>query len=360
MKIFANYIEPEALEQVHTVSKMDIFKDSKIRIMPDVHAGAGCVIGFTADLVGYAVPNLVGVDIGCGVLTIEVDKDFKSFALLDEIIKNNIPSGFNVHKQIISELYRGHNSLQLIGEIERVCKDILKEDPTRHLHSIGTLGGGNHFIEWNEGKVYNYLVIHSGSRNFGHKIATHYQKKAIEKCSANVPKELKYLEGKDAEDYLRDMKVAQEFAVANRGVIGTVIVDKLNIKFRNNWETVHNFIDESNIIRKGAISAAFGEYVTIPINMRDGSIIGRGKGNPDWNYSAPHGAGRLMSRNQAKRNLDLEEFKKEMTGIYSSTISEDTLDEAPMAYKPIDSILDKLKETVEIVDIIKPLYNFKG
>lgn len=358
-KVFTNVVEDTAREQIKTLCSMEIFKDSKIRIMPDVHAGAGCVIGFTADLKDKVICNLVGVDIGCGVLTSEIPLDLTNhnFEILDNIIRSKIPSGFRIRKRI----FNIHDEY-LIEEVERISKDLLKEDYSKHLKSIGTLGGGNHFIEVNKGTNKNYLVIHTGSRNFGYKIAQKYQKLAEETCSClDITKGLEYLEGELANNYLRDMKVAQLFAFVNRVVIQNIIFEELNIEgVYEIFDTIHNFIDEENIIRKGAVKSLFNQKLIIPINMRDGSMICVGKGNSDWNYSAPHGAGRILSRTKAKKILSLNEFEKQMEGIYSTSIKNSTIDESPMVYKNINDIIDNIEDTVEVQQIIKPVYNFKA
>lgn len=392
LKIFTKNIEPDALEQVYRLLSQEPFKDCKVRIMPDVHAGAGCVIGFTANLGNKVIPNVVGVDIGCGMLTVELGKQNLDLAKLDQVIRKYVPSGFEVHK----ERKVRYDKIQNMK-----CFRQLKD--TRRLErSIGTLGGGNHFIEIDVDDEGNkYLVIHTGSRNLGKQVAELYQEvairnlneltysesekaniiklykeqgrskeisTAIEKLSNNykntspsVPKELCYLEGMFREDYLHDMKICQEFAIINRATIADIILMHMELEEYSRFETIHNYIDlETNIVRKGAISAKLGERVLIPINMRDGCIIAIGKGNEDWNYSAPHGAGRIMSRRQAKQNLDLNSFKKEMLGVYSTTIGADTLDEAPMAYKPMEEILENIKDTVDVEKIIRPIYNYKA
>jgi len=356
-KIFINKLQDGAMQQIKTLCNQKIFKDSTIRIMPDVHSGAGCVIGFTADLKDKVIPNLVGVDIGCGVLTIVMAKGFNKFNLLDKVIRAHIPYGFGVRT---SPYFNIDEALK--EEIDKVCKDLLKEGTDRHLKSLGTLGGGNHFIEFNQGKDFDYITIHSGSRNFGWKIAQKYQNLASEVCKAKVPDNLKFLEGEQACNYIRDMKIAQTFAEANRGIIGSILIEALGIGcyVDYDFETVHNFISDNNIIRKGAVEALKGQELIIPINMRDGSILAVGKGNEDWNLSAPHGAGRLMSRKQAKKSILMSEFKASMEGIYSTCITEATLDEAPMAYKSINDITENIKDTVDIKEIIKPLYNFKA
>lgn len=392
LKIFANNIEPSALNQIYTLVKQSAFSNCKVRIMPDVHAGAGCVIGFTADLGDKVIPNIVGVDIGCGMLTVEVGKIDVNFDELDKVIREKIPSGRNVHNNRVVRF----DKLQ-----DLYCYRELK-DTKRLERSIGTLGGGNHFIEVDIDEDDNkYLIIHSGSRNLGKQVAEYYQKLAIEimrgkdtllkmqeKIIAdykaqgrkreiekaikelhrrfhpnplNIPKELCYLTGKYREQYLHDMEICQQFAARNRGEIAKVILSAMNWNDIRSFETIHNYIEfSSNMVRKGAISAKENEKLLIPINMRDGCIIGIGKGNDDWNQSAPHGAGRIMSRSKAKETISLDDFQQSMEGIYTTSVSMSTLDESPMVYKSLDEILENIKDTIDIIKIIKPIYNFKA
>lgn len=392
LKIFTENIEPEALNQVYTLIKQPAFQDCKVRIMPDVHSGAGCVIGFTADLGDKVIPNIVGVDIGCGMRTCSLGKIKLPLDKLDEVIRANIPNGRDVHAK--------HKAV--FDQLEDLyCFRDLK-DSKRIERSIGTLGGGNHFIEVDiddEGNV--YLVIHTGSRNLGKQVADFYQDIAIELMQGKeklfkqqdelikeykatgrkseiqkglkelqkkfqpeklgIPKELCYLTGEYRERYLHDMKICQEYAEINRLVIGNIIMAIMRIDPIDTFETIHNYIDhESNIVRKGAISAKDGEMLLIPINMRDGCILGKGKGNEDWNYSAPHGAGRIMSRSKAKQYVDLQDYVNSMQGIYTTSVNASTIDEAPMVYKPLQEIVDNIKDTVDIIKIIKPIYNFKA
>ena len=392
LKIFTNNIEEKAKEQIDLLLQQEPFKDCKVRIMPDVHAGTGCVIGFTADLGDKVIPNIVGVDIGCGMLCVElgnIEIDLKKF---DEIVNKYIPAGRNIREQKLSDFEK-------IKEL--YCFRELKET-NKFEKAIGTLGGGNHFIELNIDDDNNkYLVIHTGSRNMGNQVAQYYQKLAIELCSGKeemfkkkeeiiktykeqgrkkeiqsalkqlemkykenkpeLPDDLCYLTGEYREDYLHDMKICQEYASLNRKYIALEILNKYGIVAMRKFETIHNYINfEDNIVRKGAIRANKGERVIIPINMRDGSIIAIGKGNEDWNNSAPHGAGRIMSRIQAKKTFQLDEFVKSMEGIYTTSVVEETLDEAPFVYKPMQEIIDNIKDTVEIERIIKPIYNFKA
>jgi len=394
-KVFTDNLEDGAKDQIIELLDQEFIKDSKVRIMPDVHKGMGCVIGFTADMGDKVIPNIVGVDLGCGMLTVELGDIDMDLPKLDEMINKNVPSGRNTHIERKTKFDK-------ISELH--CFRELK-DTKRIERSIGTLGGGNHFIEVGvDSKNNKYLVIHSGSRNLGTQVAEIYQKLAIDLCSGKedyyikreqiiesykskgkrkeikkvlaelkkeyaelqplYPKALCYLTGEYRERYLHDMKICQEYASLNREVMADIILSNLlgkNLNKFNHFETIHNYINfKDNIIRKGAISAYEGEKVLIPINMRDGSIIAIGKGNPEWNYSAPHGAGRLMSRSVAKVTHTLDEFKDTMKGIYSTSVNERTLDESPMAYKPIEEIINNIGETVDIVDIIKPIYNYKA
>lgn len=387
VKIFTDDIEQKALEQVETLCRQPAFADCKVRIMPDVHAGAGCVIGFTADLGKKVIPNVVGVDIGCGMLTVAIGQIDIDFNELDRVIRQFIPCGMNVLEDARFDI----SDLGLICDLKLNKKDWLNK-------SLGTLGGGNHFIEIDADEDGNkYLVIHSGSRNLGKQVCDIYQEQAVRSCSqykrddiiknailalkatgreseieetirnikadvrfANVPKELCYLEGQAREDYLHDMKACQFFAFLNRVVMSRIIIESMGWENAATFETVHNYIGDDNIVRKGAIAAYKGQRVLIPMNMRDGCIIGIGKGNEDWNNSAPHGAGRIMSRKQAKSTISLSEYESSMDGVYSTCIDESTLDESPMAYKPMDDILRYIEPTVEIERIITPIYNFKA
>lgn len=388
LKIYAKTIDPKATQQIYTLLAQKAFADCKVRIMPDVHAGAGCVIGFTADLGDKVIPNIVGVDIGCGMLCVELGKIDIDFAKLDRVIRENVPSGMNVNE---AASWR-------VTKDDLRCYDHLRNKDWIN-NSMGSLGGGNHFIEIDVDDEGNkYLVIHTGSRNLGKQVCEIYQDKAIynlhgngarkqeidlliaeyratgrqseieegiknikSKFGGSIPKELCYLEGQDRDDYLHDMRYCQEFAVFNRQEIAVRIIREMGWTWVNVFETIHNYIDhESNIVRKGAISAKKGERLLIPINMRDGCIIGIGKGNKDWNCSAPHGAGRIMSRMEAKEKLALEEYKETMSGIFTTSVCTGTIDEAPMVYKPMQEIVDCIGDTVEIEKIIKPVYNFKA
>ena len=393
LKIFTSNIEQEAIDQINTLLDQPAFQNCKVRIMPDVHAGAGCVIGFTADLGDKVIPNIVGVDIGCGMLTIKLNVTEIDFEKLDKVIREKVPYGRNVHE---GRIPGGYSDIQNL-----YCYRNLKD--TKRLEcSLGTLGGGNHFIEIDVDDEGNYyLVIHTGSRNLGKQVADYYQNLAIELMSGkdelyakqaklieeykaqgrskeiqaaikelhrkfnpnplNIPKELCYLTGEYREQYLHDMRICQEFADANRRQIASIIVSAMNWYTEDMWQTIHNYIEfGTNMVRKGAISAKAGERVLIPINMRDGCIIGVGKGNEDWNSSTPHGAGRTMSRNKAREVVSLDEFKDCMNGIFTTSIGVDTLDEAPMVYKPMDEIVENIKDTIEVEKIIKPVYNFKA
>lgn len=386
LKVFAKTIDEKALQQIHTLASVDAFKNSKIRIMPDVHAGTGCVIGFTADLGDKVIPNVVGVDIGCGMRTVFLGDIEINFEKLDRVIRECVPSGMNVHKWKTADLrmsgLRCFDALKNIDWLEASC---------------GTLGGGNHFIEIDKDETgAKYLIIHTGSRNLGKQVCDYYQNIAIsnligEKWNVRrmideykaqgreseiataidrmkrevqpqrIPKNLCYLEGQDRLDYLHDMKICQLFAMDNRSMIANLICNGMNWTAHDMFETIHNYIDhESNIVRKGAISAKKGERVLIPMNMRDGCIIGTGKGNSDWNHSAPHGAGRIMSRMQAKKEVGIEEYRKTMAGIYTTSVCAETLDEAPQAYKPMQEIVECISDTVSIEKIIKPIYNYKA
>ena len=392
LKIFTDNIDEKAVEQIDLLLTQEAFKECKVRIMPDVHAGKGCVVGFTGDLGDKVIPNIVGVDIGCGMFCANLGKVEIDYKKLDDFIHNNIPSGMNVNEN---------------KKAEFDLKQLYYYDKLRNYqwveNSVGTLGGGNHFIEIDKAEDgEKYLVIHSGSRNLGTQVADYYQELAdqimnhglieylearqetittykeqgrqkeiqgrlkeiqdeFEKNKNIIPHDLAYLEGEYREQYLHDMKLCQEFAVLNRYTMATTIANYMGWNIGDYFESVHNYISfEDNIIRKGAIAARKGEKVIIPINMRDGCIIGVGKGNDDWNNSAPHGAGRIMSRKQAFDTINLEDYKDAMKNIYTTSISEDTKDEAPFVYKSIDEILEHIGPTAEVTKIIKPVYNFKA
>lgn len=356
-KIFTNELEPSAQGQIQTMCDLEYLKDSKIRVMPDVHAGAGCTIGTTMTIKDVAVPNMVGVDIGCGMLTIQLKNKRINLPELDSFIRKNIPAGFSVREVP----HRGHGRIHLE---ELKCFD--KANLNREKNALGTLGGGNHFIEVDKDEDENlYLVIHSGSRNPGLKIAKYYQDEAYKVAGGRNQKEIAYelapVMGELFENYIADMKLMQEYAMHNRRIIAEEIIDNMKLKVEGSFTTVHNYIDTDNmILRKGAVSANKGEQLLIPINMRDGALICTGKGNPDWNCSAPHGSGRLYSRSEAKERFTLSAYKKEMEGIFTTSVDKDTLDECPMAYKSMDYILDAIADTCEVNRVIKPIYNFKA
>lgn len=385
---YAKVVEEEAIEQIRRMCDYEFTQGSAIRIMPDVHAGKGCTIGTTMTVTDKAVPNIVGVDIGCGMYTVNLGKKEIDFEKLDEVA-HYIPSGRNVwegrQERFDLTQLRCYRSLKNSKWLER---------------SLGTLGGGNHFIEVDQAQDgTKYLVIHSGSRNLGKQVAEIYQQLAIDlnkgietylqerdeiirtykeqgrkseiqaalkaiewsKREATMPEDLCYLYGTYFGDYLHDVEICQYFARRNREKMAEILLDRTGMAGTDAFHTIHNYIDtEEMILRKGAIAAHRGEKVLIPINMRDGSVLAVGKGNPEWNYSAPHGAGRLMSRKKAKESLTMEEYQKTMAGIYTTSINEATLDEAPMAYKSLEDIIDVIQESVDVIDIMKPIYNFKA
>lgn len=351
--IFTDNVDETTISQVKNLCNSVIAKNSKIRIMPDCHAGAGCVIGTTMTIKDKIVPNLVGVDIGCGMYVVRL-KDFKDPELLDDIIKSFIPSG----KSVRNKTYKRVEEI----EIDKL-KSKKEVDIQRGYLSIGTLGGGNHFIEVAKGEGY-YLIIHSGSRHPGKQVAEYYQslaKKICQKKGIKIANGLEYLEGEEMENYLNDMKIMQNYAKINRESMAEIIIDRMKLEPLDSFHTIHNYIDiENSILRKGAVSAKNGERLLIPLNMKDGSLICLGKGNPNWNFSAPHGAGRIMSRNRAKEVITLEQFKEVMKGVFSTTINKWTIDEAPQAYKSPDEIIKSIGETVEIVERLTPVYNFKA
>ena len=408
VKIFTDNIEETALRQIKELLSIDVFSDKKIRIMPDVHAGAGCVIGFTGDLGDKVIPNIVGVDIGCGMRVLNLGRisniDYHAF---HEHIRGNVPSG-----KIVREDRFGFTPL--VGEemdIYREAKQLVTElycyreikDSGRINKAIGSLGGGNHFIELDKDDDNNvYLVIHTGSRNLGKQVADIYQAKAIKHLTAGadefeqtirrtieeykaagrraelqnvikrmhkeyqdaepaLPADLCYVEGEGREHYLHDMRLCQRWAALNRKLISLLLMRFfLDVEVKEEFESVHNYISDENIIRKGSISAAKGERCIIPLNMRDGSLICTGKGNPDWNYSAPHGAGRVLSRTQAYEKITMEDFEASMQGIYSESVNDFTRDESPMVYKPTEEIIANIGDTVSIDTIIRPIFNFKA
>ena len=408
VKIFTDNVEDVALDQIRKLLSIDVFSDRKIRIMPDVHAGAGCVIGFTGDLGDKVIPNIVGVDIGCGMRILNIGKllniDFHAF---HEHIRANVPSGKIVReerfgfKPLVGEemdIYR--EAKKLVTQLH--CYRAIKDSP-RINRAIGSLGGGNHFIELDrddEGNV--YLVIHTGSRNLGKQVAEIYQacavkhltegaddlektiRRTIEEYKAagrrselqdvikkmrrefkaakpSLPAELCYVEGEVREQYLHDMRLCQRWAVLNRQLISLLLLRFFpDVEVVEEFESIHNYISDDNIIRKGAISAAEGERCIIPLNMRDGSLLCTGKGNDDWNRSAPHGAGRVMSRSQAYQKITMADFEASMQGIYSESVNDFTRDESPMVYKPADEIIANIGDAVRIDTIIRPIFNFKA
>ena len=387
---YAKVVEDEAIEQIRRMCDYEMTRGSKIRIMPDVHSGKGCTIGTTMTVVDKVVPNVVGVDIGCGMYTVSLGKGDIDFEKVDEAA-HYIPSGTRV--------WEGRKEKFDLTGLK--CYRELK-DTKRLARSLGTLGGGNHFIEIDEASDgTKYLVIHSGSRNLGKQVAEHYQKLAVLldrgfeeyfekrdqiiatykaegrkteiegalkelkrqvfKGESAMPEDLCFLYGTYMEDYLHDVEICQAFAKRSRELMAEILIGLSGLTAGESFHTIHNYIDTSEmILRKGSIAAHKGEKVLIPINMRDGSVIAVGKGNPEWNYSAPHGAGRIMSRTKAKEQLSMEEYKEAMKGIYTTSVSESTLDEAPMAYKSLDDIIDVITESVDVIEVIKPVYNFKA
>lgn len=357
-KVFTSDLEPTARKQIENLLDQPFTRGSLIRVMPDVHAGAGSPIGTTMTVKDKVVPNLVGVDIGCGMETIRLKNEAIDFIALDQLIKRQIPSGFAIRKQ-------PHRYLEAIDLNKLRCREGGKNDKLLRMDrarlSLGSLGGGNHFIEVNQdedGRL--YLVVHSGSRNLGLQVALYYQKKASQ-LQPHLPRDLAYLEGCYLDDYLHDMKLIQGFAVLNRKAMIDELIQGLKLTYDLDMTTVHNYIDlDQMILRKGAISAKRGERVLIPLNMRDGSLLCQGLGNPDWNESAPHGAGRIMSRTEARKVLSLRDLHVMMAGVYTTSISRDTLDESPEAYKPKEVLMDQIKDTVKVLHLLKPLYNFKA
>lgn len=361
-KIFTDTVDEASIAQVLLLLNQEFVSGTKIRLMPDIHAGAGCTIGTTMTITDKIVPNLVGVDIGCGMETIQLKETHIEPQKLDKLIYEKIPSGFSVREKT-------HRYFDKINLNELFCY--------KHIHSnraeksLGTLGGGNHFIEADksdDGTI--YIVVHSGSRHLGLEVANFYQEEgykvlnnSIKKDTkrTSIPKQLAYVSGDLFHAYIHDMKIVQKYAKLNRKAMMDEIIKGMKIHVVNQFTTIHNYIDtESMILRKGAVSAKNGERLLIPINMRDGSLICIGKGNDDWNQSAPHGAGRLTSRSAAKQSFTVSEFKKQMHGIYTTSVNKDTLDECPMAYKEMDDIISHIKDTVNIETIIKPIYNFKA
>jgi RNA-splicing ligase RtcB len=390
-KIFTDNVDNETISQLITLLNQEFVKDSQIRIMPDTHAGKGCVIGTTMTIKDKIVPNLTGVDIGCGMLAIKLKEHKINMQILDNVINTYVPAGFDIHENPIAT-----------SNIDKIYAPV---DVDKAYKSLGTLGGGNHFIEVDKDENDDlWLVIHTGSRHLGIEVCDYYQNLAYETLKnkaaggdiktlrkeliarlqgegrekdiskelaklnkeykdskVDIPYELAYLEGENMKNYLHDMALAQEHAKINRRTIADIILKKAKLHEIESFDTIHNYIDVENmILRKGSISAKFGEKVLIPINMRDGSLICIGKGNENFNFSAPHGAGRLMSRSKAKENISMRDFKASMDGIYTTSVDTSTLDEAPQAYKPMEEIMENIKDTVDVVSIIKPIYNFKA
>lgn len=399
-KIFTDNCDNETISQLTDLLNQESVKGSKIRIMPDTHAGKGCVIGTTMTLQDKVIPNLVGVDIGCGMLAIKLKEKEIDLKLLDEVINKYVPAGFEIHESPVSRSFAD--------------KIIAPVDVDKAFKSLSSLGGGNHFLEIDRDSRGNlWLVVHTGSRHLGIEVCEYYQNRAYEKLqesakggslkqlinstiselktahrekeiskqiekikadyerenNTKVPRELAYLTEQDFDDYIHDMQLTQQHAAINRKCIADTIITKMDLHpvskdccyDEDYFDTIHNYIDCDNmILRKGSVSAKLGEWLIIPMNMRDGSLICIGKGNPDWNYSAPHGAGRIMSRSQAKDKVNLVDFEESMKGIYSTSVCTSTIDESPFVYKPMQEIMDNIKDTVEIVDIIKPIYNFKA
>jgi hypothetical protein len=387
--VFTDNIENTAHEQLEAVCNAPYLADCKVRVMPDVHAGKGCTIGTTMTIHGKVVPNMVGVDIGCGMYTVKLEDKSIDFNELDATIRKHIPSG----RAVRSDVHQFAEQVDLNKlQMASMC------DIDRAYRSIGSLGGGNHFIEVdkdNDGHL--YLVIHSGSRHLGVQVADYYQDAAywqlsgkkkqninaviaelkaqgrhkeisetvkklkVDLTESEIPRDMAYVSGLLFDDYIHDMRITQHFAMLNRKAMADEIIRNMRLTVADEFTTIHNYIDtDAMILRKGAVSAREGEQLLIPINMRDGSLLCVGKGNPDWNQSAPHGAGRLMSRKKAKEKLDLGDYRDAMSGIFSTCINNGTLDEAPMAYKSMDAILKHIAPTVDVVKVIKPVFNFKA
>lgn len=391
-KVFTDNIDSATISQLTNLLNQEFVSDSQVRIMSDCHSGKGCVIGTTMTITNKIVPNLVGVDIGCGMRAVKLANKHLDLPNLDSVIHKYVPAGFEIHEEAIAT--SGVADILASVSIDKAFK------------SLGTLVGGNHFIEVDIDKNGDYwLVIHTGSRHLGIEVCDYYQNLAYEKLKlkqhdgktiqelsrelvdeytkagrkkeiskaltklrsdykathVTVPFELAYSEGQAMQDYLHDMKLAQEHAKINRETIAKQILKYAKLTGIESFDTIHNYIDVDNmILRKGSISAQSGEKVIIPMNMRDGSLICIGKGNPDWNYSAPHGAGRILSRSKAKDTISMAEYQESMKGIYTTSVNRGTIDESPMAYKPIEEIIENIKDTVEIIDVIKPVYNFKA
>ena len=387
-KIFTDVVDSASIAQVQELCNQEFTAGSRIRLMPDIHAGAGCTVGTTMTIADKVVPNLVGVDIGCGMETVRIREGRLELQKLDKLIQEKIPSGFAIRDS-------AHPYLSQIDLSELCCArhvDLLRAE-----RSIGTLGGGNHFIEVDRDDDGNlYLVVHSGSRHLGVEVPSHYQQagyKALNRADdasvealvarmkaegrekeipkeikrlknarqTNIPKALAYVSGELFAQYIHDMRIVQRFAMLNRQAMVDVIVKGMKLHVEEQFSTIHNYIDtDARILRKGAVSAKAGERLLIPINMRDGSLLCVGKGNADWNFSAPHGAGRLMSRADARQAFTVSAFKKQMAGIYTTSVSKATLDECPMAYKGMEDILNQIGPTADVEKILRPIYNFKA
>ena len=329
-----------------------IAENSKIRVMPDMHPGKGCAVGMTMTLENRVAPGLVGVDIGCGMEVVKVKAKKLELQQLNKLIQSKIPSGMNIRQT-------PHRFAETTNLENLKCAKHIRID--KSLLGIGTLGGGNHFIELDKSDSGYYLIIHSGSRHLGVEVERYYHEIAYERTKDDVPYEFAYLEGELFEDYLFDMKIVQNFASLNRQAMAADIIKGMKFTEIESFSTIHNYIDTDNkILRKGAISARDGEKIIIPLNMRDGCLICEGKGNADWNFSAPHGAGRAYNRADTVNSFTLSQYKKEMKGIYSTSISRETLDECPMAYKNSQNIIDAIEPTAEIIERLTPLYNYKA
>ncbi len=387
-KIFTDVVDQASIAQVILLCSQEFAQGSRIRMMPDIHAGAGCTVGTTMTITQRVVPNLVGVDIGCGMETVRLREKHLQPQQLDKLIYQKIPSGFAIRE-------KPHRYMEELDLTALCCYAAI--NPLRAEKSLGTLGGGNHFIEVDRDEEGNlYLVIHSGSRHLGLEVANYYQNEAYQRLNGSskadaealaaqlraegrekeiqkalkalkntkrtsIPRPLAYVEGELFQQYIHDMRIIQRFAALSRQAMADEILRGLRLHAEESFTTIHNYIDtDAMILRKGAVSAKAGELLLIPINMRDGSLICRGRGNEDWNYSAPHGAGRLMSRAEAKQSFTVSQFKKEMAGIYTTSVGKSTLDECPMAYKSMEDIAGNIGETVEILRTIRPIYNFKA
>jgi len=397
-RIMIDNVEPECISQIYTFLNHPIYENCELVIMPDTHSGSGSVIGFTMEMIPFICPNIVGVDIGCGMLSAQTCYPLtKSLSDIDKDIRKAIPLGFNIHDKPVVTMKNRYPFKQATTQTNHFIKQFNEKFGTDYTNitidyeyyknlcekvrnpkdnnaqkmlnqvdcSIGTLGGGNHYIEIGKDDAgETYITIHTGSRNFGNRVAEYYQRKAQSMDYNKMGiRDLAYLTNNDAMEYFIAMNFAQKFAQMNRDIILSLICRSNDIKIEEGYvtESIHNFIDfHDMIIRKGAIRSYMGEKMIIPFNMRDGMAICEGKSNTEWNFSAPHGAGRLMSRSQAKKNIDLETFKRQMGGIYSTSVGEGTIDEAPDAYKPMQTILDAIKPTADVLYMIKPLLNIKG